>query len=82
MQQISEALLRYKQEPDFKLGIRTLLALAYVPVEKVLDAYDKLVDSNFFSSNDYLQPLLDYMEDVWIGRMTRNGRRQPRFKIE
>jgi len=81
IQKIPEAAEKYKQDPDFKLHIKALLSLAFVPKEKVEESFDKLVDSDFFSVHDFLQPLLDYMEDNWIGRMTRNARRQSRFKI-
>jgi hypothetical protein len=61
-----------------------LNALAYVPSESVITAFEDLLQINFY--NEYetiLRPVLDYFEDVWIGHISRNRqRRSPKFSIK
>ena len=77
---------KYKdiQDPDFSLYLRQLAALAFVPEEDVIECFNVLLDSDFFRENEQLLcPLIDYIEDQWIGRPTRSatGRRSPRVPI-
>ncbi|CAI6375723.1 unnamed protein product [Macrosiphum euphorbiae] len=64
--------------------IRLLLALEYVPENHVIDAFEELIDSPYYTDNEnILQPLIDYIEDTWIGRPMgrRKGRRSPKYSI-
>ena len=58
-----------------------LTSLAFVPTEDVVTVFEKLLDSQYFRDNeDTLLPIINYMEDVWVGRLDRRGeRRQPMF---
>jgi hypothetical protein len=71
-------------EPDFALHIRQLMALAFIPPDDVIAAFEELVDSEFFQQNAQdLQELMNYFEDTWIGRPARRGgRSNPLFAIE
>jgi hypothetical protein len=72
----------YSENVEFSLQVRHLAALAFVPTNKVINYFEKLVDSNYFVNNkNNLSTLVDYFEDTWIGRLTRNRRRPPKFKI-
>jgi len=60
-----------------------LPALAYVPTNKVVEAFEKLLDTDFYIENEeILMPLIDYFEGNWIGRLHRyKKRREPNFPI-
>lgn len=67
----------YIQDSEFALHIRMLPALAYVPQNKVIKDYEKLLDSEYFSENkELLMPIIDYFEGTWIGRLHRRGQRK------
>jgi len=61
---IKTAISLYKSNADFKVGIQMLPALAFVPLNKVSAAFEKLMDASFYFVHQILQPLLDYMEDT------------------
>jgi hypothetical protein len=69
---------RYKNDPDFALNVRMLPALAFVPENDVVEAFEEVVESPYYLQEQHiLQPLVDYFEDVWIGRPQRGNRRRP-----
>jgi len=56
-----------------------LPALAFVPQEDVIESFETLIESNYFSTNEeLLTPLIDYFESNWI----RRHRREPKFNIQ
>ena len=56
----------------------TLVTLAFIPAEYVIEAFEPLSDD----IEDALIPLFDYFEDTWIGRPGRHGiQRNPLFPI-
>jgi len=83
VQQIEGMQEKYIVDPDFALQIKHLSALAYVPECDVIISFETLLDSQFYTENErFLQPMIDYFEDTWIGRIDRrNRRRQPLFPI-
>ncbi|KAL4131605.1 hypothetical protein QTP88_008898 [Uroleucon formosanum] len=67
----------YIQDSEFALHIRMLPALAFVPQNKVIKDYEKLLDSEYFSENEeLLMTIIDYFEGTWIGRLHRRGQRR------
>jgi len=60
---------KYKLDPNFALHIRMISALAFVPSNNVILAFEELLDSpHFFGENEeFLNPLTNYFEDMWIG---------------
>ena len=54
-----------------------LAAIALVPEEAVLEAFDALTSSDFFEANEaLLSPILIYFENTWVGGCDRRGRRR------
>ncbi|XP_076820927.1 uncharacterized protein LOC143466174 [Clavelina lepadiformis] len=66
------------QDDNIRMALKMLLALAFLPVDEVSDAFDELVA-------DYpaeVMPLVNYFEDNYVGRRNRRGdRRQPLFPV-
>ncbi|XP_024875569.1 uncharacterized protein LOC112456975 [Temnothorax curvispinosus] len=74
----------YNSDLRFCLNIKMLMALAFVPVHDVLEAYDELIVSPFFEENeDALNELIRYFERTWVGerRRTGNKRKKPMFDL-
>ena len=65
----------YITNENVRTNIKSILALAFLPVDDVPDSFDELTE-NF---TDELQPICNYFEDVYIGRHARRSRRQPCF---
>ena len=65
---------------DFNLFVRMLAALAFVPVNGVVDTFDTLLEGHAPAT---AQPIIDYFEDNFIGRLTRRHvRRAPLFSLD
>lgn len=72
---------RYDTDSVFSSRIRYLAALAFVPEAEVANAFEELISKQIIP--DVAEGLLDYFEDVWIGRPDRqNSRRAPKFGID
>jgi hypothetical protein len=54
---------KYSNDDKFRMNVKKLKALAFVPVSNVIHGYSSII--NDFDEEDY--DLLDYFERVWIG---------------
>ena len=70
---------RYRDEPDFALRTKCLLALAFVLPTDIIRVYESLIADLTYHD---LDAVCDYMEDNFIGRERRGARGYPRFQIE
>jgi hypothetical protein len=68
----------YQVDSEFALKLRMLPALAFVPIEHMSYAFEKLLE--IFPQE--AMPIADYFEDYYIGRPQRRGRRQPMFPLD
>lgn len=68
----------YEEDATINLHVRMIIALAYLPLRDVVAGFEELEDY----VNESLRPVLDYVEDNYIGRRTREGRRRPLFPHE
>ena len=59
----------YLHNEDIHLKCKMLVALAFIPAEYVIEAFETLSDD----IEDALIPLLNYFEDTWIGRPGMHG---------
>ena len=55
-----------------------LLATAFLPVEEVPTAFELLQGM----ASEESQPIFNYFEDTYIGRLTSQGRQKPKFDME
>ena len=72
----------YKEaDRKFALSAKSLTCLAFVPVGDVTSAFTQLIGSSDFDRR--MEPVVDYFEEVWIGRQSASGAREdPMFAIE
>ena len=70
---------RYRNEPDFALLVKRLLALAFVPPQNVTDLFEQLIEVPAYRD---IEPICDVIEDNFIGRLRRDRRGPPRFPIK
>jgi hypothetical protein len=70
-------------DDEWPLNIRKLLALAFVPVDDVVNAFEELMKTNFYRNNEeILDGITSYFESNWIGKRLRSGnRREPKHPI-
>lgn len=80
----------YNNSTEFAVNIRMLAALAFVPENDVIRAYEAIVSGAFWAENDAneanngKQLFLNYFEKNYIGafgRTQNQGRKTPRFPI-
>lgn len=62
---------KYREDEYFRLNIKKLIALAFVPVGDVATAFDLVAE--LFDDDDDADSLLDYFEKNWIGERRRRG---------
>lgn len=77
----------YNNDEDFALNLRYLIALAFVPVDNVENAYEELVSTEFYSEpnehKDKIESLLDYFQSTYVYAFDRLGKRKaPLFPVE
>ena len=68
---------RYQEEEELAVMVRMIPALAFVPADDVVNAFEEL--SRVLPPE--VEPLADYFEDNYIGRPQRRGRREPPYPI-
>ena len=69
---------RYASDEGISQMTRMLAALAFVPTNRVVDTFELLQQQ----VPPELEPIADYVENNYIGRPQRRGRRPPRFPID
>ena len=60
---------KYKEDECFRLNVKKLIALAFLPLDKVVDGFDLIADQ----FEDDADELLNYFEKTWIGERKRRG---------
>jgi hypothetical protein len=58
--QIEYMARKYISDFTFSLQVRLLLALAYVPENHVIDVFEELIDSQYFTDNDNNRTFYDH----------------------
>ncbi|CAF1345379.1 unnamed protein product [Rotaria sordida] len=78
-QQVQEKGLvtKYREDEYFRLNVKKLITLAFVPVDEITTGFD-LIANQF---DDDADDLLDYFEKTWIREPKRRGtgRKKPKF---
>ncbi|CAF3105054.1 unnamed protein product [Rotaria sp. Silwood2] len=60
---------KYTDDDKFRMNVKKLMALAFVPVPDVLKAYSSMI--NDFNDENY--SLVDYFKLVWVGKKKGKG---------
>ncbi|KAK7491962.1 hypothetical protein BaRGS_00016808, partial [Batillaria attramentaria] len=68
-------------EPENSLLIKTIQALAFVPPDDVIEAFQQLMDSLDADTDETLSDFLAYFESTWLGIVQRGRRRRPKFDV-
>ena len=68
---------KYKGDLDFRIRVKKLAALAFIPVADVIPTFESLATTFL---NDEL-PLLSYFEATWIGQSVAGRRLPPIFSL-
>ena len=75
--------VQYNNDQEFALHLRMIPALAFIPPNDVVDAFERLTDLIRNQYGDATDGVLDYFEDTYIGRFRRNAARAtPNFPIQ
>jgi hypothetical protein len=63
----------YREESNFALIIKMLNALSFVSPYLVINAYEAILETEFYIENEILlSGFLDYFESTWVGKLCRN----------
>ena len=71
----------YKDDANNALIIKSFQALAFVPPNRVTEAFQELMGSLDDETDELLSDFLSYFEATWIGVVQRGRRRRPLFAI-
>lgn len=69
----------YRSNEDFAFQIKLLTALSFVPTESVVDAFDELMETPFYSEDsdspykEQVQQLVQYFQTTYIYRVDKKG---------
>ena len=69
---------QYMADYTFSQNVKMLVALAFMPLGDVINAFETLVAE----MPEQLDPIIDYFENNYIGVVHRRGRRPPRFPLQ
>ena len=81
----------YNQDQDFQFYMKLIYSLAYVPIDRIGDAYDTVVlrfledhedDENFVEGKEDIAEYESYIERTWIGKKRNGNRRPPLFNYQ
>ena len=68
---------RYKEDPEFALHLRILVALAFVPENNVIQFFKQLCGNVQQVYSDDYEEILNYFENHYISRFRRNAPGRP-----
>lgn len=79
----------YVADEDFAFEIRLLISLAFVPEANVIEAYEQLIVTSFYSEDsdseykEQIQVLLTYFQSTYLFGIDRAGKRkEPLYQIK
>ena len=69
---------KYMDDDEFRLNVKKMICLAFVPVDDVIFAFEALRKEDH---SEKFQSLSDYFEDTYIGACRGNRRVKSKFDI-
>ena len=60
---------KYNEDEYFRLNIKKLTGLAFVPLHQIITCFDLIVNQ----LDDDTDDLIDYFEKIWVGQPKRRG---------
>ena len=69
---------KYMDDDEFRLNVKKMICLAFVPIDDVIFAFEALRKED---PSEEFQSLTDYFEDTYIGACRGNRRVKPKFDI-
>lgn len=75
----------YREDGELTHNIKMIYALAFVPPDKVISAFERLIRSPYYKENaKILSNFIEYFEKTWIGvaKRGKRGRVAAMFEIE
>ncbi|CAF3065059.1 unnamed protein product, partial [Rotaria sp. Silwood2] len=71
---------KYDDDDNFRLNVRKLLSLPFVPASEVIETFELIADE----FDDEADTLVEYYEKTWIGEKKKQGagRKKPKFNNE
>lgn len=71
--------IKYIVDVNFALQVRKLIALAFIPIDKVVNYFEVLLESDIYMGNEnMLTPLITYFEitciEFWTGEVDVDNR--------
>lgn len=75
----------FREDAEVVHNVKMLCALAFVPPNKVISAFERLIQSPYYKENEKeLSKLIEYFEKTWIGvaKRGKRGRAAAMFDIE
>ena len=61
---------KYNADEYFRLNIKKLIALAFVPLDQIITGFDLIVNQ---LDDDDADDLIDYFEKTWVDKPKRRG---------
>ena len=68
---------KYMDDDEFRLNVKKMICLAFVPIDDVIFAFEALRKED---PSEEFQSLSDYFEDTYIGACRGNRRVKPKFE--
>jgi len=72
----------YDNDAEFRLWCKMIVALAFVPLDQLDNAFNELSSNLPEEYEEELSKLLDWLEDAYLGRIRGGSRRKPMFPPE
>ena len=64
---------KYNADEYFRLNIKKLIVLAFVPLDQIITGFDLIVNQIDDDDDADADNLIDYFEKIWVGQPKSRG---------